>query len=1145
MINANCPDKEKLSEYALGTLNDESVAGLEEHLRLCAACAHAMSELDARPDGFTAILRQTQVDSDAIYLKEDGYTQMLAGLSELNIGQLSGKRNVGSSHASSAVSASESLVGRQLGQYKLLGIVGRGGMGVVYKARHTQLEKLVAVKILSLERMDDLQMQLRFRREMKAAGTIVHPNVVHAMHADMADDMHYLVMELIDGVDLSALLKRHGHFSIGHASEMIRMAAVGLEQIHRASMVHRDIKPGNLMLARDGQVKILDLGLALLNPQYAISEGDLTSTGQMMGTVDYISPEQADNTHAVDHRADIYGLGATLFALLCGRAPFGGRKLSLMNKLSLLANESAPSIQDFCPNAPDGLAEIVAKMLARDPQQRYASAAEVALALIPYCDASGITDLLPTSLSPTELTSLGNNVDRDHDTIVMHSTDRVEQPAIESVTATKDLSNLNRKQWILFSAGLFLVLGGVFWLLRAGTNSTAAIAERPAAMDIPVTNNHASIVIDAPVEPTHTEPNPVDSSSSLGHLERLHQQPADAAVDSDGASAWSVFSANTDPELRTDAIHRACQVLPVALIVDRLLKEQTPSIRAGLLLALSEYDQSQVLDAARAMNLSFPERPAIESLTDRLLEWYVNDPDSEVHSCVEYLLRSWGQEDRMLELRPLLEQKLIPFDDGWYQPYHVSAMVIIPGPRTEQIGSTANEIGRYIARQQNEDLRSVTIPRSFAICSTEVTRLQFWRSREGYWDTPIPEEPDEPVNSVLWSRAAEFCNRLTILEGLDENQQCYFSVPVNGGVVWRQKPDALELTGYRLPTDEEWEIACRAGTSTSRFIGEGTQWLSKYSVFGSQKPEVLAVAGKKPNSFGLFDTLGNVTEWIHSDFEGTEDARGIRRMRGGSAWSKLNSLRSAARFYYPGAETTPKLGFRVARTIRQRPFQDEVSAELVNRVEIQVGPPVSTASIERFADTEFRPLLDNQILGFGNWDVRNTAIRRFRIRNTSDQPLRMSDLPWMNGAFVFDPAPPLAIDAGSTADFGIRMSAHRVGEHTHDLQFQWEGFSDSDFPSVRLHGYVQGPLPEVYGIGRFGNAPVTASFGTVPRGVQKLANDYLYSTLAMNRLNWKSSESLDRSCWKIYSVKFWFRIDWISRFESHWMRRPSAFWKGP
>jgi len=1085
MTNANCPDKEELSEYALGTLNDEAVAGLEEHLGLCEACAQTISQLDTCSDDFMSLLRQTRDDSDVIYLKEDGYAQMLAGLSELTIGQLPRRRKA--ANAVPTTMPSESMAGRQLGQYQLLEIVGRGGMGLVYKAQHTLLNKTVALKVLSGTRVHDPRMHERFHREMLAAGSIKHANVVHASDASNADGVHYLVMELVDGVDLSVLLKSRGPFSVGHACELIRMAAVGLEQIHLAGMVHRDIKPGNLMLARDGQVKILDLGLALLNPQHSMSAEELTSTGQLMGTVDYMSPEQADNTHDVDGRADIYGLGATLFALLCGRAPFGGRKLSLMNKLSLLANTPAPSIQEFRPNAPDGLAAIVTRMLARDPQQRFASAAEVALALEPYCSTTGITDLLPASESQSEMMSIDSSDDVCHDTILLDSTNRSDSSVVEPASAANDLSILHRSHWILLSVSLIVVLAGFLWLLRSGANATVTIPNRPTMTDAPALID-AATVIDAPVEAIKVETHPVVSRTSsvvLEHLQKLSAEPVGAAEASDGASSWQIFSASTEPDLRTAAIHQACKIVSAASMLHQLLTEDAPSIRSGLMLAISEYDQLQVLNAAEELKAMSLDSIAPLDLIELLLRWYVNDPDSEVHSSVEFLLRSWGKQDRLQQLRPLLEQELTPFDGGWYQPFHVSAMVVIPEPRTIRLGSPAHESGRNAdAELQNEDLRSVTIPYTFAISATEVTRYQFWRVGERFWEKSPPGDPDNPVNAVHWHRAAEFCNRLSLLEGIPPVEHCYISYEAEDGIRWRQKPDALALTGYRLPTENEWEFACRAGTQTARFFGDEPTLLNEYIVGERPDGGPEPVGSRKPNAFGLFDTLGNVAEWVHMAIVLKESEIGQRRARGGSAWTSAAGLRSAARYVYPSKSTSSKFGFRVARTIRREPLNVALSEKGQNErlLDIYVGPPARPNDLSHMVEDGFTELVQKQVVSLGTWNVYRVPTRVFRIRNRSQQTIRMKQIPWTEGVFVFDPEPSIELKAGESTEFGIRMPLHRVGQHTHEIKFEWNGLPVGQAQSFDLLGYIDGSLVEVFTVGRFGVEPQPANMGIIPLG---------------------------------------------------------------
>jgi serine/threonine protein kinase len=186
-------------------------------------------------------------------------------------------------------------------------------------------------------------------------------------------------MEYVDGIDLSELVKRSGPLPVAAACEVIRQAAVGLEHAHASEMVHRDIKPHNMMVTADGTVKILDLGLALLDEPTSQRPDGITSTGQVMGTLDYMAPEQIEDSHRVDRRADIYSLGATLYKLLTGDAPFAGSQYSSPLKLMMaLVNDPPPSIREHRQDLPEELVAILERMMAKQPEDRFASAKEVA-----------------------------------------------------------------------------------------------------------------------------------------------------------------------------------------------------------------------------------------------------------------------------------------------------------------------------------------------------------------------------------------------------------------------------------------------------------------------------------------------------------------------------------------------------------------------------------------------------------------------------------------------------------------------------------------------------------------------------------------------------------------------------------------------
>ncbi|MEM7313787.1 MAG: serine/threonine-protein kinase, partial [Planctomycetota bacterium] len=289
-----------------------------------------------------------------------------------------------------------------LGPYRLLAKVGEGGMGAVYTALHTKLDKVVALKVLPTTRLRNIDAISRFEREMKAVGKLNHPNIVAAYDAGEVDGVHFLVMEHVDGIDLSKLSRRVGPLEPANASELIRQAAIGLQHAHERNMVHRDIKPSNLMLARSESgaptVKLLDMGLALLDAQHTLPIRDLTSTGQMMGTLDYMAPEQGTDSHAVDIRADIYSLGAAFYKLLTGHAPFSGERYNTPVKvLTALATQDPPSITNQREDLPAELVTVIDRMLAKSPGARFGTPREVADALAPLAVDSNLADLLETA----------------------------------------------------------------------------------------------------------------------------------------------------------------------------------------------------------------------------------------------------------------------------------------------------------------------------------------------------------------------------------------------------------------------------------------------------------------------------------------------------------------------------------------------------------------------------------------------------------------------------------------------------------------------------------------------------------------------------------------------------------------------------
>ena len=259
--------------------------------------------------------------------------------------------------------------GLVMGTYEILEKIGEGGMGVVFRAKHNRMKRIVAVKILPPSISQNVDSIRRFHREVEVAGKLDHPNIAAAYDANEADGIHFLVMEYIDGPNLSTYVRQAGPLPIAVAAHLITQTARGLAYAHDQGIVHRDIKPGNLLLTSQGVLKIMDMGLAVpsLEPSSG-NQSDITNSGRVMGTVDYMAPEQAVNAKNVDQRADIYSLGCTLYYLLTGHAP--APEGTITQKLLWHQNEEMPDLRTKAPGIPDSLAKVFHQMVAKAPGRR-------------------------------------------------------------------------------------------------------------------------------------------------------------------------------------------------------------------------------------------------------------------------------------------------------------------------------------------------------------------------------------------------------------------------------------------------------------------------------------------------------------------------------------------------------------------------------------------------------------------------------------------------------------------------------------------------------------------------------------------------------------------------------------------------------
>ncbi len=273
-----------------------------------------------------------------------------------------------------------------LGKYKLLSHLGTGGMSSVYLAEHVLMQRLVAIKVLPQGRVEDSSYLARFHLEAQAAAALDHRNIVRAYDIDNEDKTHYLVMEYVEGHDLQNIVKEGGPLDYYLAANYTAQAAAGLDHAHEAGLIHRDIKPANLLVDSKGTVKVLDLGLAKFSNSEKASL-TIAHDENVLGTADYLAPEQALNSHTVDRRADIYGLGCTLYFMLTGHPPFP--EGTLPQRLMMHQTKVPASIFNDRPDAPGELVEICERMMAKTPEARYQTAGEVAQALNGWLDGTG------------------------------------------------------------------------------------------------------------------------------------------------------------------------------------------------------------------------------------------------------------------------------------------------------------------------------------------------------------------------------------------------------------------------------------------------------------------------------------------------------------------------------------------------------------------------------------------------------------------------------------------------------------------------------------------------------------------------------------------------------------------------------------
>lgn len=780
-------------------------------------------------------------------------------------------------------------VDEMIGPYRLTKKLGQGGMGAVYQATHTKLDKVVAIKLLSRQSGLEATAVERFEREMKAVGKLDHPHIVRAMDAGECDGFHYLVMEYVEGRDVSQWVKSRGPFSVGQGCEIIRQAALGLHEAHSLGLVHRDIKPSNLFLTSKGVIKILDLGLARL------AEGtfnhELTQSGQCMGTPDYMAPEQWTNARDVDGRTDLYALGCTLYHVLAGRPPFGtSEHESLGSKVLAHTSGAVPDIRQLRTDLPEPVRQILNCLLAKDRTQRFATGADLASALQPFCEPLPGADAL--SASQIAMT-----------------------PSVSGMRIPVKPGLSTKVKVIIAACSVVACLAAAFIVIQVrDPQGRVTEIKVPAGSSVVVV--HPEKGAPKPGDPaSKTDPDgkgdkkansdlaavtvrPVPASELPGMQPRKPGTDAGAtgekpATDGtgkgkDGKPLPTVVAAADVP--KNEPVGE--EILPpvtVALPIDSevLAKQQVAWARARGLAATTERNSINmamvvVPPAEFQMGSTPPELAGIPA-------------GGGVSASSPQNLASEGPVHKVKISRPFaIGQSEVTV--GQFREFVTATNYVTLAERETATGSSMGEgIGpKQRRRQQNNS----------------------WQNIDG-----ITLSDENPVSNLSWYDAVAFC------EWLSQKEQ----------------------GTYRLPTEAEWEYVARAGLGMN--VVGSPEWQNSIkaqaniadasakrayeplNLIGSTADwddEFAAVSpiGKFPgNGLGLQDLMGNVSEFCSDRFDAEyyhntplenplgPDAGNLRVVRGASWQSSLAECRPGLRSFIAPTQAMMQVGFRVVREL--------------------------------------------------------------------------------------------------------------------------------------------------------------------------------------------------------------------------------------
>jgi serine/threonine protein kinase/formylglycine-generating enzyme required for sulfatase activity len=769
-------------------------------------------------------------------------------------------------------------LGRLLGEYVILDRLGSGGMGVVYRAFQRNANRLVALKLIRADwcgastEVTHREAERRFRTEAQVLAGLEHDHIVPLYDAGHAEGLLFFSMQLISGRSLGQIVLSEGSLPPRRAAYYIEAIARAIQYAHEHHVVHRDVKPGNILIGANDRPYLIDLGLAK-----SLDATDFTTlTGKALGTAEYMSPEQARGSDQVGFASDVYGLGATLFTLLTGRPPFSGP--SPLVVLRKVIDEEPAWPRDYDRFVGAELKAICLKCLEKNPARRFASAGELAVVLKKYLTYE------PTGVSRP----------RPWERIVKWVRRQPWRAAAATMALLAFVIAVSAWAWNGYKSSImsegfihdvqFVPLASLPTTIdrlagyRGWVNPRlhALVKEKPGDLDrrtrvglalLPAEPGWALDLVERLVSGS-AEEHRVICDALRGHRQAalpalrsvFDDQRADAGrrtkaaaalmalggTDDRGRSiaevAWSELRLAPDPGARMALLEWLVKSKLAATVLGaRLDVEPDISARRMLIQALGGLGDGQ------------PPAGLGATFTEKLRARYRQDSDPGVHSSLAYLFRRWGMESEVNRIDKELAGGLSG-RRNWYVTTTGLTMAVIDVPQA----------ARPLPPQPGQP------PVRFAIATTE-TPLSLFAQFDPAHAARRLQGPDvrdrviagAPADELSYFDAARFCNWLSQREGIPAADWCYRPGRAPGVMVL--EADYQKRRGYRLPTIPEWDFAARAGTATDRYFGRDLTLSGHYAWHQSNSEGYAQKSGRlRPNDFGLFDVLGNLMELCHN-----------------------------------------------------------------------------------------------------------------------------------------------------------------------------------------------------------------------------------------------------------------------------------------